>query len=241
MIKKIALKPYFTKIMAVALLFGLAVGNAQEGHIADRPGSAYMNKLRGPLIQETDLVVRGGGDYKASGDFILYDGLKQADIQMNTENLITLSSVNYNVLKDEFYYKDLEGNFFTLPIQNGIKRIIIGKDIFENVSKDAVFKIMQVLYKDDAIGFYKNYFIENEHNNAPRTVFNATKKESYKIGYSYYIQRNYITQEIRLIKKDVLNLFHSKDEKKAAKAYMKDNDLSFRNEDDVKKLFIEFF
>jgi len=216
--------------------------NAQEGHMGDGGGSAYQTQFRSTLIQETRLAVRDGGDYVISGDYLLYEDPKVADIQMNTENLITLRNVNYNVIRDEFYYKDPNDNkFYALDFNNGIKRIIVGNDIFENVPKEGVFKTMQVLYENDNMGFFKNYFIERSRNNAPTTIFNATDKEKYDVEFEYYIQRNYVATKINLTKRDVLGVFQSGDLKDKAKDYMKANDLSFKDEHDVKLLFGEFF
>lgn len=224
------------------LIFIRISGFSQEGHIADGSSSLYQNAVKTPLNAELDMKIRHVEESKIySEDYLLYEKMTPGSIEFNDGNLIPLNKVNFNVIRDQFFFQDLGNKFYLLNFKDGIKKIIIGKDIFEYFLVGSSYKPLKILFQNADITFLKGYYIEVSSNNAPRTIFNATDGQKVKTEATYYIQQNGFIKEIVLSKKEINSLFMSQASKKELKNFVKENRLSYRKEDDIKKILAEFF
>lgn len=227
----------------ICLLISQTSVYAQEGHIPDGTSSSiFQRTVKNTLSSEMDMKIRNIEENKIySVDYLLYKNMTPGSIEFSDGNLISLNRVNFNVIRDQFFFQDLGNKYYLLDPQDGIKKVIMGNDIFEYFLVGDTYKPLKILFQNENIAFLKGYYVEVSSTNAPRTVFNATDGQKAKTATLYYIQQNGLIKEIELNKRSIYDLFMSQSSKNELKKFVKANRLSYKNEDDVKKILAEFF
>jgi len=160
--------------------------------------------------------------------------------------------LNYNRFLDEMQFIDLKGDTLNLAYPGTIKFIRISNDLFyydngyvklikdNNRIKLAAKQTLKVSSKNKigaynmastagAIDSYNSLTIDHKNYNlTPRVDFTLTKKTEYYFGdkYNHFVLAN---------KKDILRLY-SKQEG-TINAYLKENNVDFKNREDIEKLF----
>ena len=157
-----------------------------------------------------------------------------ARLLTKTDKKYNIIGLNYNILSGNFEIKISKDSIFKLDSKY-IKQINVKGSVFKKFNiKGNDNSFVEVLYESENILFLKKFNIR-----LLRGKFNpldGTKSpDRYHIYYNFYYSKNGISYKIRLNKKNILPLF--KEKHYVIMNDVKKNKLSFKNTDDLVKIF----
>lgn len=154
-----------------------------------------------------------------------------------------ISGINFNVKYNRFEarLRDVSKKDSTYVFDsNSIDKVVIGnqefvKKEFDGKGPNYFVEVVQQGHKVSLLKSYRTRLIVGASN--PMTK-DKILDDKISIVPTYYIERNGQLVEAKLKKSSMLKLMS--DKKSDLKEFLKDNKISFKKEDDIKKLFIYY-
>lgn len=180
----------------------------------------------------TDLVT---GAYTANnnpnikGSCYLFEKWENnATILLNNEKYL-IKNINYDALKDRFVSQISNDSVFVF--YNLAKVFILGKTFIEK--DNSYYQILENTNTNNY--FLKKYYIKEIKPEVHVIANKVLKPGENKLMYNYYFYLNDNLIEVKLKKKDILEVFKMKKDKIID--FVKNNNLSYTNEEDVVKIY----
>jgi len=166
--------------------------------------------------------------------YMFEDWYNTAIVQTKEKNRVAIENVNYNVRRNRIAAKYSRDSLFVFDL-GLVDRIIINGKTFRKLDPDLDGRIFEVKFeteKGDFLSFHYLKIVEGSAN--PMVNRKVDKFKQSKEDY-LYIDGDLIP--IRLRKKEILNTLAKDDaEKKELIKYYKENKLSYRSLEDLKKV-----
>ena len=177
---------------------------------------------------------------KVEGSNYLYNNwANMASIYTSDEKGYKIPKVNFNVKFNRFEANLSEGSkdsIFAFDSKS-IDKVVIGEHMFvkKSVEGKGSNYFLELIQEGDKISLLKSYSAVI----TPGTINPMTQKklneDKISINSSFYVDRNGNMEEIKLKKSTVLKLMS--DKKEELKSFLSENKLSFKEDDDIKKVF----
>ena len=240
------------KLLIIPVLLLLINSNAQsfiEAYEATRSREPFTNlngtysydsylgnpnewsKIMGVLYQFDDIRF---GKMGFDGSVYLFDEWENKGIIVVGNKRYVISNINFHISQDAIMSKIEEDSTFVFNFQ-GIDKILINNRVFKSFynSSKVKNKVYEVIYENQEIALLKGYtvsLIEASPNPMVNRYINKIKRTS-----NYYIYKNGAIQSFKLKKSNIQNLV-SKEKTQKLEQYVKDNNLSYKKENNVIKM-----
>ncbi|KAA1245707.1 hypothetical protein [Aquimarina sp. RZ0] len=172
----------------------------------------------------------------AEGSVYLFDSWKnKTTIKIDKKNY-TFSNFNFNIDKEEFMSQIEGDSIYIFDFKNIDKIIINGKEFksfYNPIEKKE--KIFQVIYETTDFSILKKYSLKIVEG-SPNPMLNRSKDKILKIE-TYIMRQGNTFTPFKLKKKYISNLVKKNIAISALEDYVKSNNLSYKNENDLKKIF----
>lgn len=191
-------------------------------------------------------IASQGSGYRGSGGLIynpprnidgtvyLFDSWKNKVTITSGENNFSLRNANFNAKKNTFESK-IQGtdSIFTFDFTN-IDRMVVNNKVFKRVYSpiEGGYKIYEVVAEAQDYAVYKDYYIEIKEGN-PNPMLVQTN-DKFLLRDSYYVKNGKSFKRLKVKKSSILKSFGKKGNDVAL--YAKENNLSFKNEQELKKI-----
>jgi hypothetical protein len=145
-------------------------------------------------------------------------------------------NINLNIKSDRFEAKIGKDSMFAFSTSN-IDYIIINNRKFKNFYdfKKGKNRNFELIYEGKNISLLKGYEVGVRYND-PDPLMVKKNVDNYFTTVTYFIKEEENINQIKLKKKNILNLFKSKSS--IVDRFVKENKLSYKKEKDLNKIFI---
>lgn len=143
------------------------------------------------------------------------------------------SNINFNAKRNVFESKIDSETIFTFDFTN-IEKVIINNRVFKNVYSpvDGGYRVFEVVAETKDFEIYKDYTIDIREGNPNPLLARANDK--YILRDGYYVKKGKSFKRFKLKKSTILEVAGSKSSN--LEKYAKDNNLNFKNEQDLQKI-----
>lgn len=179
---------------------------------------------------------------EVKGSYHVFRGWNNDGIitSINGETFL-IKNINLNIKNNRYESKVNDDSVYAFDSHN-LKSVVINSRKFESfvAPKKKEHKIYEVIAKKKAFTLLKDYEIDvkiNDHEHDPLML--KPNIDEYVIRSFYYIKRKENIQKFKLNKKNILGLI-AKEDKKTFEDYVKRNELSYKKDEDIKKMLMDF-
>lgn len=227
---------YVVFLLALAVNFSFA----QSSSISSRKDFSNSRTL---MSNNGLWITNNAANSKIKGSPYLFESWNSdnALIYMSDERAYRIRSINYNVQLERFEAKFAEDSVLALNPKN-IKKIMVDNRTFKRYLDPEFLRnsYFEELVKTKSITILRKFETEIiEGNFNPMTQQKMTDDHMVKIEKYYSTEDGKILAEIKLTKGAILKLIDS-DKKDALKQYTKENDLNFKDINDL-KVIIKYY
>jgi hypothetical protein len=169
--------------------------------------------------------------------YVFEDWNTKSNIVMN-DKVYKLKKINLNMLTDKFEAKVGIDSMFAFNSSN-IDYIVINNRKFKNYYEagSGGNRNFELIYDGDELKLLKGYEVGVRYNE-PDPLMIKKNVDNYFTTKTYYIKRGEDIKQIKLKKKNILNVFGSK--ASVVDKFVKSNKLSYKKEKDLNKMFIYY-
>lgn len=169
-----------------------------------------------------------------SGSVYLFDNwIGNYNIFDKSNNKFLVTNLNYNLSTNTLESKVSNDSVFQFDLSN-IKKVAFGNKKYEVVDG----KLVESLFNSEKLNIYKEFSVKIvEASLNPMTQENITDRKYVKKS-KFLVNKNGLVQDFKVNKKNVLSLFGKNQE--VVKKYVKDNNLSYSDENDLFKILKKF-
>ncbi|MGB5418061.1 hypothetical protein [Algibacter sp.] len=178
---------------------------------------------------------------KVEGSYYLFNNwANSASFYLLGNEGYKIPNVNFNVRFNRFEANMSDDaskdSIFAFNSQS-VKKVVVGSKEFvkKQVSGKGANYFLEMIQEGDKLSLLKSY----DASISPGTINPMTqqkmKADKIEIKSNFYVEKNGSLEEVRLKKSTVLKLMA--DKKVEIKEFLGDNDISFKNDADIKKIF----
>ncbi|MBI9040656.1 hypothetical protein [Lutibacter sp.] len=195
---------------------------------------AFSQQLTIKLIEST-LITHQGVEFKgelkdSSNDLYVFDNFNNDGMIYVNNNVYSLSNLNFNVETNSFESRINRNKNFSYR-NTSVDSIKINNHFFKKIGN--IF--YEVLFENFNRQFLKKYDIKIKPGTFNR-LDGSTGKPKEELDYRYLIKLTNEYQMIELSKNDILDLFNNDENKDKLEAFVKEERLSYKKEDDIIKI-----
>ncbi|MCK8521657.1 hypothetical protein M0D21_08755 [Aquimarina sp. D1M17] len=231
------------KLSTLITVFLLTLGsNAQNLTSFQRGEMQLGQQVRFNNFKQQAVIMSGNfASLKATpistdGSEYLFDTWDNKTIITLNNKKYSFSNMNFNIEKEQFMSKIEGDSLFIFDFKKLDKVIVNGKEFKSIYSpEDNAEKVFQVIYENSDFSILKKYsikFIES----SPDPMLNRSRNKLVKLE-NYFLMKNGVFTPFKLKKKSVTNLIQKDIDQSSLDNYVKSNNLSYKNEQDLKKIF----
>ncbi len=224
-------------IVLVSLAFTMGYGQDENTNAVDT-----NNNILGALATYGPDGINVGGSSlirnppkPIDGTVYLFDGWNNnAVLETSKNQKFRLRNINFNAKRNVFESQIVgTDSIFTFDFTN-IEKISVKNRVFKNVYSpvDGGYRVFEVVAETADFEIYKDYTIDIREGNPNPLLARANDK--YIMRDSYYVKKGKSFKKFKLKKSDILKVAGKKSEE--LEKYAKDNNLSFKNERDLRKI-----
>lgn len=153
-----------------------------------------------------------------------------------TNRKYLIRNINYNIRRGVFESQISKDTIFTFTFQY-IDMIVVNSRKFKNMYVPALRgnKTFEVIYENDEFAILKDHYLTIREGSDNPMVKRLSR---YEQQYTYQIKRGNSFKIFRMRKRNILELMGS--EAEAAEAYAEEQRMSYKNDQDVKRLLTNF-
>jgi hypothetical protein len=167
------------------------------------------------------------------GSEFLFDSWENNAVIFTTNNNnFKLKNINLNIKSNSFLSKINKDSIFTFNM-SGIDKIVINNKIYKNVYIEETKAICEVVFESEKYSVLKSFYIQTV-DGSPNPMINRANDKIIR-KKRFYVLEGESVNNFRFSKRKVLALVNDNDIE-TVKEYVKKNDLSYRNEIDVKQI-----
>ncbi len=179
------------------------------------------------------------GSEKTDGSVYLFDTWNNKTIiKLNNKKRYTFSNFNFNIRKEQFM-SQIEGDSIYIFNFKTIDKVIVNGKEFKSIfnPSEGEEKVFQVIYENSRFSILKKYSLKIIES-SPDPMLNRSQNRIKKME-TYFIKKGATITPFKLKKKLIADLAKENISISALDDYVKSNNLSYKNEDDIKKI-LEF-
>lgn len=172
---------------------------------------------------------------RIEGSIYMFEGWSQvAIIQTKDKKRVAFANVNYNIRRNRIASRSSTDSLFVFDLGLFEKMIINGRT-FRKLDPDLDGRIFEVLFETDKGDLLSFHYLKILEGSANPMVNRKVDKFKQTQEYFLYIDGDLIP--IRMRKKEILKALAKDDtQKKELIKYYKDNKLSYKSQEDLKKV-----
>ena len=172
------------------------------------------------------------------GDIHVFPNWKNIGIIDIDNKMYRLANINFNIKTNNFESQVGKDSIFILDIAN-VNHIHINNRKFQSFyfSNKKGDQSFEILYDGDDFKLLKGYEVGIRYGETDPLMVKK-KVDTYFTTKTYYVRRGADIQEVSLKKKNILLLF--KDKANLVGTFAKKNKISYKKDNDLKKLFNYF-
>ena len=210
------------------------LSNASNGLGSSGYGSNnFMSYINGEWVKD-----RTKGDDSYSGSNYLFNSWSNnAEVYDLKGKGYKLTNCNFNVASNtmEAMLDKSEDKTFAFNSKDVSKIKIGNKNFVKKTLNNNPNYLLEEIIKGDKMTLLKSYSAVIVPGNVNPMTQKKLNKDKISINSSYYVDRDGSLEEIKLKKSSVLKIMS--DKKDELKSFLSENKLSFKEDDDVKKIF----
>lgn len=148
---------------------------------------------------------------------------------------LLIRNINYNLRRQVFESKMGRDSIFTFSLDN-VEELLINQREFRSlfVPGERGYRLFEVIFEADSFAILKSHYLTvNEGSDNPM----VNRPSRYVQSQDYYIKRGNSYKPFRMRKKDVLRA--AADQAGAVEDFADEHDLSFKKDQDVKRMLTE--
>lgn len=183
------------------------------------------------IVSESGFVVNdANSDLGIEGTVYLNENWDSvAEVITHDDKNYTVEAINFNVKLETFVVKSSEGKLLTLN-KDRVKYIKYNSSIFEIINGKYLEQ-----FSTGEVEIYKEYYLAIISGAIDPMTKDKLTNDKYDIKAKYYHKEGNDIIEFKPTKKNIFNLFE-KDKAGKVKTYIKKQNLSIRDEDDLKQI-----
>ena len=177
--------------------------------------------------------------FEFPSNYLFSNWANMASIYSTDKKGYKIPKVNFNVKFNRFEANLSDGSKDSIFAFNSksIDKVVLGEHEFirKQVEGKGSNYFLELIQEGDKISVLKSYSAVVIPGTINPMTQQKLKEDTIKINSSYYVDRNGNMEEVKLKKSTVLKIMS--DKKDELKRYMSENKLSFKTDDDIKKIF----
>lgn len=209
--------------------FANANGTQTYDGLAGNPNE--WSKVIGVFYEFDDIQLAKKG---IDGSVFLYDSWDNQGSVYLDKKVFKLSNINYHVDRSSFMTKIENDSIFVFDFDL-VDKIVVNKRTFKRFyhAKEGAHKVFEIIHQGKDFSLLKHHTVELVQG-SPNPMLGRPRSKI-KQQSKYYLQKNGVIQDFKLKKSSFLGLYDG-DKSAALKTYADQHDLSFKKEDDIKRL-----
>ncbi len=229
--------------IAVILFFAFSCISAQNLTSTDFNSNAAGQPIKFNNFRAQAAILSGSfasldtpTESLTDGSVYLFDDWNNTTIIKVDKRNYTFSNFNFNIRKEEFM-SQIEGDSIYIFDFNSIDKVIVNGKEFKSFSDplEGEEKIFQVIYENADLSILKKYSLKIIES-SPDPMLNRSKNKIIKME-NYFIKKGTTFTPFKLKKKSIVKLVEKNTAIQVLDDYVKSNHLSYKNENDLKKIF----
>ncbi len=232
-----------TPIITIVLFFAISCIYAQNltstdfnSNAAGQPIKFNNFKTQAAILSGSFASFKKSSSVPTDGSVYLFDSWNNTTVIKLSKKNYTFTNFNFNISKEAFMSQIEGDSIYIFDFKNIDKVIVNGKEFKSYFSpSENKEKIFQVLYEGADFSILKKYslkFIES----SPDPMLNRSKNKIIKIE-SYFMMKGTTFTPFKLKKKFITKIVEKTIAIPLLEDYVKSNNLSYKNENDLKKIF----
>ncbi|WP_109299492.1 hypothetical protein [Aquimarina sp. AU474] len=233
-------------VIAVVFFFGISCIHSQNLTSTDFNLNSAGQPIQFNTFRTQAAIISGSfasfNDSSATaaevdGSEYLFDTWKNKTIiKLKNKKSYAFSNFNFNINKEEFMSQIEGDSLYIFNFENIDKVIVNGKE-FKSLynPSEGEEKVFQVIYENTEFSILKKYSIKIIES-SPDPMLNRSKSKIVK-SESYFIMNGTDFTTFKLKKKFITDLIKENTKVASLDDYVKSNKLSYKNENDLKKIF----
>jgi hypothetical protein len=211
----------------------------QKGYSQDNDGFASNIAKNLTSVATTTNQGLGSAGYfynpkiAVDGSEYLFDEWEnRAAIYTKDKYIYSLKNINLNINRNSFVSKVGKDSIFTFDMNN-IDKVIINKKTFKSVVSENGNRIYQVIYEGTDFSVLRGFTIQTVKS-SPNPMVNRRTDRLVK-KQVLFLKKNNAVKRFKLTKRKILGLVNAANKEEVLR-YVKDQNLSFRKEEDLNKI-----
>lgn len=190
-----------------------------------------ISKIEGVFYEFDDIRF---GKVPTDGSFLLFENWDNKAVLHIGEERLVVSNINYHIDEEKFISQMNNDSTFVYDFK-GIERIVVNQRPFISLysSAEGGNKVYEVVAENDDLQLVKNYFVEIMTGSVNPMINRARNK--IKLRSKYFIVNNGVVMPFNNKKSGFRSVLPS-DKASMLERYAKSNKLSFRKDEDLKKM-----
>ncbi|MEW7292311.1 hypothetical protein [Aquimarina sp. 2304DJ70-9] len=229
-------------IIAIALFFTISCTYAQNLTSTDFNSNAAGQPIKFNNFKRQAAILSGSFSSlketttATDGSVYLFDSWNNTTIIKVNKKNYTFGNFNFNISKGEFM-SQIEGDSIYIFDFRSIDKVIVNGKEFKSFFSplEGKEKVFEVIYENTDFSILKKYSLKIIES-SPDPMLNRSKNKIIKIE-TYYIMKGTTFTPFKLKKKFITELVEKNITIPVLDVYVKSNNLSYRNENDLKKIF----
>ncbi|MBT8258856.1 MAG: hypothetical protein KJO49_10325 [Bacteroidia bacterium] len=191
-----------------------------------------ISKIEGVFYEFDDIRF---GKVPTDGSFLLFENWENRAVLHVGEEKLVVSNINFHIDEEKFISQMNNDSTFVYDFK-GIERIVVNDRPFISLysSADGVNKVYEVIAENDDLHLVKNYYVEVMTGSVNPMINRSRNK--IKLKSKYFVVNNGVVMPFNNKKSGFRSILPS-DKANMLEKYAKSNKLSFRKDDDLKKMF----
>jgi hypothetical protein len=168
------------------------------------------------------------------GTVYLFDDWNNAGVIHAADQIFALNNINLNIERNSFESKVGKDSLFSFNFNN-VEKFVINGRTFKNYYWKDDNRVYEIIYESDSWSIIKGFKIV-EITGSANPMLNRTRDRMVRKTF-YYLKDDMGIHYFKLRKNRILNLVEGgKKEANKIENYAKENSLSFKKEEDVRKI-----
>lgn len=186
----------------------------------------------------TQVPVRPATNSKIDGDYYLFDEWDNYAMVYSNSKGVKLNSSNYNLWRDAIEFKISKDSVYTIST-TFVDSIIINNRLIKKFPENSVEKprFAEIIFEGDDVVLYKKYYSKIDKSKMNPLTGHYDFADKVEIDSKYFIFINNRVKQIKLRKNNILDVFSNSND---IKEYVKSENLSYKEEQDIKEIFKKF-
>lgn len=232
------------KIFLLVGLFSITLAFSQKSEIIGT-GTSASNMLNGgislgPGVNNGVWIKSHPTEKKVEGSNYLFNNwANMASIYASDKKGYKIPKVNFNVKFNRFEANLSDGSKDSIFAFNSksIDKVVVNNQEFvrKSVEGKGSNYFLELIQQGDKMSLLKAYSAVIVPGNVNPMTQKKLNEDKISINSSYYVDRDGSLEEIKLKKSTVLKLMS--DKKDELKSFLSENKLSFKEDNDIKKIF----